>query len=207
VQCGIYRTGTPFAFQQLGVVPDIVAMAKGIAGGFPMGACAARDAVAEVFQPGIHGSTFGGSNLAVAAARATLDAIVEEGVPTNVMEVGAYFKEQLEAIPQAKEVRGMGLMLAIDDFSMGQTSIRYLQDNLFDLIKLDGALVRGLETNANCKEIISSITELAENLKLQVLAEYVETEDQKNLLHEIGCDHYQGYLFSPAVPLKAEANK
>ena len=104
-------------------------------------------------------------------------------------------------------LRGMGLMLAIDDFSMGQTSIRYLQDNLFDLIKLDGALVRGLETNANCKEIISSITELAENLKLQVLAEYVETEDQKNLLHEIGCDHYQGYLFSPAVPLKAEANK
>ncbi|MDO4401183.1 MAG: aspartate aminotransferase family protein [Coriobacteriia bacterium] len=114
VQCGIYRTGTPFAFQQLGVVPDIVAMAKGIAGGFPMGACAARDAVAEVFQPGIHGSTFGGSNLAVAAAHATLSAIVDEGVPANVMEVGAYFKEQLEAIPQAKEVRGMGLMLAIE---------------------------------------------------------------------------------------------
>ena len=114
VQCGIYRTGTPFAFQQLGVVPDIVAMAKGIAGGFPMGACAARDAVAEVFQPGIHGSTFGGSNLAVAAAKATLDAIVDEGVPANVMEVGAYFREQLEAIPQAKEVRGMGLMLAIE---------------------------------------------------------------------------------------------
>ncbi|MBR6410107.1 MAG: EAL domain-containing protein [Clostridia bacterium] len=67
--------------------------------------------------------------------------------------------------------------------------------------------MRGLETNANCKEIISSITELAENLKLQVLVEYVETEDQKNLLHEIGCDHDQGYLFSPAVPLKAEANK
>lgn len=114
VQCGIYRTGTPFAFQQLGVVPDIVAMAKGIAGGFPMGACAARNEVAAVFEPGIHGSTFGGSNLAAAAARATLQTLVDEGIPANVVEVGAYFREQLEALPEAVEVRGMGLMLAVE---------------------------------------------------------------------------------------------
>ena len=114
VQCGIYRTGTPFAFQQLGVVPDIVAMAKGIAGGFPMGACAARDEVAAVFEPGIHGSTFGGSNLAVAAANATLKALVDEGVPENVAEVGEYFRGKLEALPEAVEVRGMGLMLAVE---------------------------------------------------------------------------------------------
>ncbi|MBE6470647.1 MAG: acetylornithine/succinylornithine family transaminase [Coriobacteriaceae bacterium] len=114
VQCGIYRTGTPFAFQQLGVVPDIVAMAKGIAGGFPMGACAARSAVAEVFEPGIHGSTFGGSNLAVAAAHATLATLVDEGVPANVVEVGAYLSEKLAELPHVVEVRGMGLMLAVE---------------------------------------------------------------------------------------------
>ena len=114
VQCGIYRTGTPFAFQQLGVVPDIVSMAKGIAGGFPMGACAARDAVAAVFEPGIHGSTFGGSNLAMAAAHATLVALVDEGIPAHVAEVGAYFQEKLEALEEVREVRGMGLMLACE---------------------------------------------------------------------------------------------
>jgi acetylornithine aminotransferase len=114
VQCGIYRTGTPFAFQQLGVVPDIVSMAKGIAGGFPMGACVARSFVAEVFEPGIHGSTFGGSNLAVAAAQATLTALVDEGIPANVAEVGAYLAEQLATLPDVREVRGMGLMLAAE---------------------------------------------------------------------------------------------
>ena len=114
VQCGIYRTGTPFAFQQLGVVPDIVSMAKGIAGGFPMGACAARDAVASVFEPGIHGSTFGGSNLAVAAARATLTTLVDEGIPAHVAEVGEYLRAKLEELPGVVEVRGMGLMLAAE---------------------------------------------------------------------------------------------
>lgn len=114
VQCGIYRTGTPFAFQQLGVVPDIVSMAKGIGGGFPLGACAARDAVAEVFEPGIHGSTFGGSNLAVAAAFATLATLVEEGIPAQVVEVGEYLREQLSQLDAVTEVRGLGLMVACE---------------------------------------------------------------------------------------------
>ena len=95
----------------------------------------------------------------------------------------------------------MGLTLAIDDFSMGQTSINYLKEDLFHEIKLDGSLVKGLFTHENCREIISSITRLARSLDLIVLAEYVETEEQKELLHEIGCDCYQGYLYSPAVCL------
>ena len=133
VQCGIYRTGTPFAFQQLGVIPDIVSMAKGIAGGFPMGACAARDAVASVFEPGIHGSTFGGSNLAVAAAEATLQTLVDEEIPTHVFEVGAYFREQLESLPEIAEVRGMGLMLACElgeDVDAGQLVLDALGQGL-----------------------------------------------------------------------------
>ena len=99
-------------------------------------------------------------------------------------------------------IRDMGLLLAIDDFSMGQTSLHYLKDNMFDIIKLDGSLVRGLATHPNYREIIASITRLADSLRLTVLAEYVETEEQRRILHEIGCDRYQGYLYSPAVFLE-----
>ena len=99
------------------------------------------------------------------------------------------------------ELRDMGLKLAIDDFSMGHTSIDYLKHNLFDFIKLDGSLVKGLSTHENCKEIISSIQNLAETLHMTVIAEYVETEEQREILREIGCDCYQGWLYSPARPL------
>ena len=104
--------------------------------------------------------------------------------------------ETLEAL---RSLRDMGLLLAIDDFSMGQTSLNYLKDNLFGLIKLDGSLVKGLFTHQNCREIISSIARLADSLSLQVLAEYVETQEERDILHEIGCDIYQGWLYSPAV--------
>lgn len=115
VQCGIYRCGTPFAFQRYdGITPDIVSIAKGIASGFPTGMCAARDEVALAYQPGDHGSTFGGSNLAIAAINATLDTIQAEGISENVMKVGAYMEQKLGEMPQFKEVRGLGLMLAVE---------------------------------------------------------------------------------------------
>ena len=115
VQCGMYRCGTyPFAFQHADVMPDIVTMAKGIAGGVPMGACAARARVAKVFEPGLHGSTFGGSNLAITAANTVLDTIAAEGIAESVTEVGAYFRDKLAALPQVVEVRGKGLMVAAD---------------------------------------------------------------------------------------------
>lgn len=103
-------------------------------------------------------------------------------------------------------LRGLGLYLAIDDFAMGQTSINYLKENLFDFIKLDGSLVRGLPSNNNCKEIILSITSLAKSLNLKVIAEYVETNEQRDALKEIGCDYYQGYLYSPAVFISDDKN-
>ncbi len=114
VQCGMYRCGTPFAYQQSEVQPDVVTMAKGIAGGIPMGACAARAHVAAVFEPGLHGSTFGGSCLAVAAANTVLDTIETEGIAQNVEEVGAYLREQLAELPHIVEVRGLGLMVAAE---------------------------------------------------------------------------------------------
>ena len=107
-------------------------------------------------------------------------------------------------IDTLKQLRSMGVKLAIDDFSMGHTSINYLQNNLFDVIKLDGSLVKGLMTHENCREIISSIVQLADSLHMIVVAEYVETEEQRDLLHEIGCNVYQGWLYSPAVPLDEE---
>lgn len=113
VQTGIYRCGTPFSFQRFGIVPDIVSMAKGIASGVPMGACAATQQVAEAFQPGDHGSTFGGSCLAIAAARATL-AEYENGYSAQIDRVGAYMREALAKLPKAVEVRGIGLMNAVE---------------------------------------------------------------------------------------------
>jgi EAL domain-containing protein (putative c-di-GMP-specific phosphodiesterase class I) len=104
-----------------------------------------------------------------------------------------------DALDMLRSLRQMGFKLAIDDFSMGQTSVHYLKNSLFDLIKLDGSLVRGVVTNQNCREIIASITQLADSLGLTVLAEFVEDEAQRELLHSIGCDCYQGYLYSPAV--------
>lgn len=100
-----------------------------------------------------------------------------------------------------EELHKMGIILAIDDFSMGQTSLNYLKDNMFDIIKLDGSLVKGLSSHANCKEIIQSIVSLSDALGLTVLAEYVETDWDKDTLHDLGCDCYQGYLYSPAVYL------
>ncbi len=100
------------------------------------------------------------------------------------------------------ELKRMGFILAIDDFSMGQTSLNYLKDSIFDVIKLDGSLVRGLFTHDNCVEIISSIVQLASSLDLTVIAEYVETEKERDTLHEIGCNNYQGYLYSAPVFLE-----
>ncbi|MBO4667664.1 MAG: PTS sugar transporter subunit IIC/EAL domain-containing protein [Bacilli bacterium] len=101
-------------------------------------------------------------------------------------------------------IKELGIKLAIDDFSMGQTSIHYLQYNLFDIIKIDGGLVKGINNSPNCREIISSISELAGSLSMMMIAEVVETEEEKESLHKIGCDVYQGYLYSSAKPLKEE---
>lgn len=115
IQCGIYRCGTyPFGFQHFDIMPDIVTIAKGVASGVPTGMCAARTDVAASFGPGDHGSTFGGSCLAVAAARATLTALVAEDVAQKVDRVGAYLRDRLARLSGVMEVRGLGLMVAVD---------------------------------------------------------------------------------------------
>ncbi len=98
-------------------------------------------------------------------------------------------------------IRQMGYKLAIDDFSMGHTSLKYLQTSQFDIVKLDGALVRNLNTNTRSKDIVKSIVYLSKSLGFSILAEYVETREIQTLLEEIGCMQYQGYLYGAAVPL------
>lgn len=114
IQCGMFRCGTyPFAYQHFNVQPDIVTMAKGIASGFPTGVCAARTQVASCFEPGDHGSTFGGSCLAIAAINATLAQLTSLGFADQVTEVGAYLRARLEELPHVQEVRGIGQMNAV----------------------------------------------------------------------------------------------
>ncbi len=98
-----------------------------------------------------------------------------------------------------KEIKSFGYTFALDDFSMGHTSLQYLQHNQFDLVKLDGNLVKSILTNDRTKEIINSIVYLSKSLDFKVLAEFVETIEQKEALEQIGCLLYQGYLYSPAI--------
>ena len=98
-----------------------------------------------------------------------------------------------------RKIRSFGYTFALDDFSMGHTSLQYLQHNQFDLVKLDGNLVKSLLDNDRTKEIINSIVYLSKSLDFKVLAEFVETTEQKEALERIGCLLYQGYLYSPAV--------
>jgi acetylornithine/N-succinyldiaminopimelate aminotransferase len=113
VQTGVGRTGEWFAFQRLGVRPDAVCLAKGLGAGLPIGALIA-DEVGDGFQRGDHASTFGGSPPIAAAALAVLDAIEREGLVENARTVGAQLAERAAAIDGVVEVRGLGLLLAIE---------------------------------------------------------------------------------------------
>ena len=102
---------------------------------------------------------------------------------------------------QLSSLKELGISIILDDFGMGHSSLLYLQRNHFDEIKLDGSLVRELQENPRCSNIIESIVHLSHSLGFTVLAEFVDTEGQQEILHNLGCNYYQGYLFSPALPL------
>ena len=115
VQTGIGRTGTLFAFQQYGILPDAVSFAKGIAGGLPMGGFLAGEKCRDVLGPGDHGSTFGGNPVCAAAALAVLD-ILDEDALADVVRKGQYLRDAITAmdLPPLGAVRGLGLMLGIE---------------------------------------------------------------------------------------------
>lgn len=99
------------------------------------------------------------------------------------------------------ELRNHGIKLSMDDFGMGHSSMTYLQENIFDEVKLDGSLVKHLTENDRTREIVMSITQMADKLNFSVVAEFVETEKQINILKSVGCTIYQGYYYAKAEPL------
>jgi acetylornithine/succinyldiaminopimelate/putrescine aminotransferase len=117
IQCGLGRTGTIFAFQTFGVTPDIVAVAKPIAAGLPLGAFLAKEELASAISAGQHGTTFGGGPLACRVALEYLAIVEDEKLLENVSQVGGYLQAQLKALAEkhaaAQEVRGRGLILGL----------------------------------------------------------------------------------------------
>ena len=116
IQSGVGRTGTFLASEPYGVEPDMVTLAKGLAGGVPIGALLMTDAVADAMPKGGHGTTFGGNPLSAAAGLAVLEEFERRDLLGHVREVGGYFKARLEALesPKIREVRGLGLMLGVE---------------------------------------------------------------------------------------------
>jgi acetylornithine/N-succinyldiaminopimelate aminotransferase len=118
VQTGMGRTGELFAYKRLGVVPDVMPLAKALGGGFPIGACLATADAAAGMTPGSHGSTFGGNPLAVAAANAVLDVMLEPGFFEHVQKISLLLKQKLAAVIDRHpavlaEVRGEGLLIGV----------------------------------------------------------------------------------------------
>jgi acetylornithine/N-succinyldiaminopimelate aminotransferase len=134
VQCGFARSGKLFAHELYGITPDIMAVAKGIGGGFPLGACLATEEAAKGMVPGTHGSTYGGNPLAMAAGQAVLDVILEDGFIESVAQTGERLRGALEQlIPNHDHlfdsVRGKGLMLGLKLKSDSRAFVAHLRDH------------------------------------------------------------------------------
>jgi acetylornithine/N-succinyldiaminopimelate aminotransferase len=147
VQCGIGRSGKFFAFEYSGVKPDIVPIAKGIGGGFPVGAVLMNKKVASAMVPGTHGSTFGGNPLAMSVGNAVLDKIFKKGFLKNIKKISKYFHNELNKIKNdypklIKEVRGVGLLIGLQLFYDQKKFIQKLQDNNFLTIRAGENVVR-----------------------------------------------------------------
>lgn len=126
VQTGMGRTGRWFGFQHMGVVPDIVTLAKALGGGFPIGACVTTKEIAATFKPGMHGTTFGGNPLACAVSRTVIETIAREGLVERAASLGERWAQEIRSLSVGhgviKEVRGRGLMMGLE---MGEEARRF----------------------------------------------------------------------------------
>ena len=136
IQCGIGRSGKFFAYEKYGVKPDIVTLAKGLAGGVPIGAFVVTEKIAQVLHAGDHGTTFGGNPLACAAANVILDTIPNENFLANIVEVGTYFKDKLIELKNKYpniivDVRGEGLILGAElEYNISKTGTEIVNECL-----------------------------------------------------------------------------
>ena len=159
VQCGIGRSGKFFAFEHSNVKPDIVPIAKGIGGGFPIGAVLMTKKVASGMIPGTHGSTFGGNPLAMSVGNAVLDQIFKKGFLQNIKKNSQYFHSELNKLKDQypkiiKEVRGIGLLIGLQLFHDQTKFIQKLMDNKLLTIRAGENVIRILPPlNVKKKEI------------------------------------------------------
>jgi acetylornithine/N-succinyldiaminopimelate aminotransferase len=134
VQTGMGRTGDWFGYEYSGITPDVITLAKGLGGGLPLGAMIALGKAAELFQPGAHGSTFGGNPVTTAAGLAAIEYIESKKILSKVEKQGAHLIQELALIPGVKEVRGAGLLLGIEFESLKAS-------NVSDAMRAAGVLV------------------------------------------------------------------
>ena len=179
VQCGVGRTGTLYAHEQYGVVPDIVATAKGIGGGFPLGACLATEKAAAGMVVGTHGSTYGGNPLAMAAGNAVLDVVANDEFLGHVRTIGDRLRAALEQmIPNHDglfdSVRGMGLMLGIKMKVDSRAFVAYLRTQGLLTVAAGDNVVRILPPlvieEAHVREFVDRLSEAAAAYQVEAVA-------------------------------------
>lgn len=176
IQTGMARTGEWFAFQHNGIKPDVMTLAKALGNGVPIGACLANEKAGEVFQPGNHGSTFGGNPLMCATASTVIDVIKSENLQENASKMGDYilsaFKEKLAEVDGVRNIRGLGLMIGIE-----------LEKDCPELVKL--ALEKQLLINVTAGNVIRLLPPLIINQQqadmiVDTVSELVITALQNN---------------------------
>lgn len=172
VQTGMGRTGTLFAYEQFGVNPDVITLAKGLGSGIPIGAMLASESVAASFSPGTHGSTFGGNPLATSAGIATIESILSDGFLAEVKEKSEWFRKQLEKLRQSSNkvigVKGLGFLVGIE--------LTEPVGPWIDRFREKGILV--LSAGANVLRVLPPLTTTKEELNQFVNAFHeIETEE------------------------------
>ncbi len=175
VQCGMGRTGKWFAHQWAGIVPDVMPLAKGLGSGVPIGAVVAGPKAANIFQPGNHGTTFGGNPLAMRAGIETIRIMEEEGLLAHAAKMGDYFKAELAKAfagnPGVKEIRGQGLMIGIELTKPCGELVKQSADNGLLLSVTADTVIRLVPpliiTQAEIDEIIAILVPLVKKLLAQ----------------------------------------
>lgn len=179
VQCGVARTGTLYAYEQYGVEPDIMASAKGIGGGFPLGACLATEKAAGGMVIGTHGSTYGGNPLAMAAGQAVFDVIANDEFLANVRQMGERLRSALEQmIPNHdhlfESVRGMGLMLGIKMKTDSRQFVNWLRSQGLLTVAAGDNVMRVLPPlvidESHIKEFVESLSAAAAQYEVPAAA-------------------------------------
>jgi len=171
IQTGMGRTGKWFAFQHSDIIPDVMTLAKGLGNGVPIGACVAHGAAAELFQPGNHGSTFGGNPLTCSAANAVIDSIEQDQLVQRAAELGSRladgFIKQLSNVNGVTEIRGFGLLIGIElDRDCAELVKLALQKNILINVTA-GNVVRLLPplilTDAQADQIVDTVSQLIQS--------------------------------------------